>query len=194
MKEGALVTFIGEEGRPSVDQGSTPTHNVGAVEAGPAATSTAVAVRAVRGPTLGAKTRDYGGSILFVVPYFLFFVAFLLWPLVYAFWVSLRTWTTTGGDQGFTGLRHYYNLLFNWHLDSTISYWASLANTAVFAVITVPLLVLLALILALLLLNGPWRTFFRAIFYVPAVLSVAVAMTIWLFMLQNGGVLDTYLH
>ncbi|MBV9282080.1 MAG: sugar ABC transporter permease [Chloroflexi bacterium] len=179
-----------------MDQGSTPTHNVGAVErpAATAATRAVTAVSGVRHRSVGERSRDYAGSILFVVPYLLFFVAFLLWPLVYAFWVSLRTWTTTGGDQGFTGLRHYYNLFFNFKLDETVGFWQSLENTAFFAVITIPLLVLLALIMALLLVNGPWRTFFRAVFYVPAILSVAVAMTVWLWILQNGGVLDTYLH
>jgi len=180
-----------------MDQGSTPTHNIGAVEQPPATTPTTQGVSPVMGTrhrSLAVRSRDYAGSFLFVVPYFLFFVAFLLWPLIYALWVSLRTWTTTGGDQGFTGLRHYYNLLFNFKLDETVAFWQSMENTALFAVITIPLLVLLALILALLLVNGPWRSFFRSVFYVPAILSVAVAMTIWLWILQNQGVLDTYLH
>jgi multiple sugar transport system permease protein len=138
--------------------------------------------------------RDYGGSFLFIVPYLLFFVAFVLYPILFAFWISLRNWTTTGGDAGFTGLRHYYNLLFNWGLEATVSYWQSLENTAFFAVITIPLLVLLSLILALLLVNAPWRGFFRAVFYIPAILSVAVAMTVWLWVLQNQGILDAYLH
>lgn len=158
------------------------------------ATPPVTTVRAGRRRSLGGRLADYGGSFLFVVPYLLFFIAFIAWPVAYALWISLRNWTTTGGDAGFTGLRHYYNLLFNWKLDVTVYFWQSLENTAFYAVVTIPLLVALSLSLALLLLNAPWRTFFRAIFYVPAVLSVAVAMTIWLFVLQNGGVLDTYLH
>jgi len=180
-----------------MDQGSTPVHNIGAAERGPATTTATQAVISVGGPRrrpLGVRSKDYAGSFLFVVPYFLFFVAFLLWPLIFAGWISLRNWTTVGGDTGFTGLRHYYNLFFNWKLDDTVNFWQSIENTAFFAVITVPLLTLLALTLALLLVHGPFRTFFRSVFYIPAVLSVAVAMTVWLWMLQNGGILDTYLH
>jgi multiple sugar transport system permease protein len=180
-----------------MDHGSTPVHSIGAAEQGPArtpATQAVVPVGGARRRPLGVRSKDYAGSFLFVVPFFLFFAAFLVWPLVFAGWISLRNWTTTGGDTGFTGLRHYYNLLFNWKLDDTINFWLSIENTAFFAVITVPLLTLLALILALLLVHGPFRTVFRAVFYIPAVLSVAVAMTIWLWMLQNGGVLDNYLH
>ncbi len=162
----------------------------GSVAATPVATTTST----VRRRSFAARLSDYGGSFLFVVPYLCFFLAFIVWPIAYALWVSLRNWTTTGGDTGFTGLRHYYNLLFNWKLDATVYFWDSLENTAFYAVVTIPLLVALSLAMALLLLNAPWRTLFRGLFYVPAVLSVAVAMTVWLFILQNGGVLDNYIH
>jgi multiple sugar transport system permease protein len=162
----------------------------GSIVAAP--TVTTVTVRKRR--SIGRRFTDNGSSFLFVVPYLLFFIAFVVWPIVYAFWISLRTWTTAGGDAGFTGLRHYYNLLFNWKLDATVYFWDSLENTAFYAIVTIPLLVVLSLSLALLLVNTPWRAFFRGLFYIPAVLSVAVAMTIWLFVLQNGGILDTYLH
>lgn len=177
-----------------MDQGSSPIHNIGTVEHAPATTAVTRAAGGVRKRSLAIRSRDYAGSFLFVVPYFAFFVAFLLWPLVYALWISLRTWTTTGGDEGFTGLRHYYNLFFNFKLSVTTEFWESLENTAFFAIITIPLLVLLALILALLLVHAPWRTFFRAVFYIPAVLSVAVAMTVWLWMFNSDGILNAYIH
>src|SRR5947209_5321183 len=176
-----------------MNQGATPASNVGTIEPGPPRLQV-VPASGARHKSLGARLRDYGGSILFIVPYLLFFFAFVLWPIMFAFWISLRNWTTTVGDTGFTGLRHYYNLLFNWSLQATVGFWQSLENTAFFAVITIPLLVLLSLILALLLVNAPWRSFFRAVFYIPAILSVAVAMTVWLWVLQNQGIMDTYLH
>src|SRR5947209_2685411 len=119
-------------GDRAMDQGSTPIHNIGTAERSRATTPTTRAVVPIVGERrrpLAVRLRDYGGSFLFVVPYFLFFIAFLLWPLVYALWVSLRNWTTTGGATGFTGLLHYYNLLFNWKLDDTIYFWQSLLNT-----------------------------------------------------------------
>ena len=176
-----------------MDQGSTPVDNI-SVEPRAAALAGVRPVSGVHKKALDVRLRDYGTSFLFVVPYFLFFGLFLLWPLIYALWISLRTWYTVGGDQGFVGLKHYYNLFFNWSLDQTLAFWQGMENTAFFAVISVPLLVLLSLCLALLLAHGPWRSFFRAVFYVPAVLSVAVAMTIWLWMLQNNGIVSSYIH
>ena len=154
---------------------------------------------AARGPVFrrsrGARLRDHWGSFLFVVPFLLFFCAFTLWPMVYAFWVSLHSWMTISGDQGWQGFGHYYNLIVNYNSFSSVqAFWDGMENTAFFAVVSVPLLVVLALIFALLLASAPIRTFFRALYYVPAVLSVAVAMTVWLWILQNQGIASTYFH
>jgi multiple sugar transport system permease protein len=142
-----------------------------------------------------ARLRDHWGSFLFVVPFLLFFTAFTLWPMVYAFWVSLHSWMTISGDQGFQGFGHYYNLLFNASTYSSVqAFWDGMENTAFFAIISVPMIVVIAFIFALLLASAPLRTFFRALYYVPAVLSVAVAMTVWLWILQNQGIASTYFH
>lgn len=149
-------------------------------------------------PTVSRRKRSQARNklvaFLFVVPYLLFFVAFQLWPILYALWISLRNWQTIAGDQGFVGLLHYHTLLFNWNFGITQQFWEALRNTFLWALISVPLLVIFALIAALLLAYGPWRAFFRTVLYVPAVLSVTVAMTIWLWIFQNGGILSSYLH
>ena len=176
-----------------MDQGSSPVHNV-ALEQDVVTPVSVASVRPVRGRPSSTRFLDYAGSFLFVVPYLLFFAAFLLWPLGYAFWVSIHTWQTIAGNQGFAGLAHYYNLFFRQDILSVSDYWTAMKNTIFFAVVSVPLLVILALIFALLLANGPFRNFFRSLYYVPAVLSVAVAMTLWLWVFQNGGVASTYLH
>jgi multiple sugar transport system permease protein len=176
-----------------MDQGSTPLNNV--VPETAAGTTTRVpAVAPVYRRGTGLVARDYAGSMLFVVPYLLFFIAFTVVPLVYALWVSLHVWTTVGGNAGFDGLAHYYNLFFRRDILVVQAYWDGLLNTVFFSVISVPLLVLLALIFALLLANGPFRNLFRAIYYVPAILSVAVAMTVWLWIFQSGGMLNSYLR
>lgn len=177
-----------------MDQGSAPIHNV-APETELATTTWTPAVGGAYRKSTSARLRDYSGSFLFVVPYLLFFAAFTLWPLIYAFWVSLHVWTTVGGNAGFDGLAHYYNLFFKYgSIDVVQAYWLSLVNTVFFAVISVPLLVLVALIFALLLATAPFMSFFRALYYMPAVLSVAVAMTIWLWVFNSNGLANTYLR
>jgi multiple sugar transport system permease protein len=176
-----------------MNQGSSPLQNVAAEAEVGAASRAAAVVPAYRRGT-GVSLRDYATSFLFVVPYLLFFAAFTVVPLLYAGWVSLHVWTTVGGNTGFDGLAHYYNLFFRTDISVVQSYWYSMLNTVLYAIISVPLLVFIALVFALLLANGPFRNFFRAVYYVPAVLSVAVAMTVWLWIFQSGGIANTYLH
>src|SRR5579884_718487 len=146
-----------------MDQGSTPLNQVG-VDPGSGRTGLLAAERRTPRRPIGVSSRDYLGSMLFTVPYLLFFFAFLLFPLIFAFWISLREWYTVGGDQGFVGLRHYDSLLFRWDLSVTQQFWASIRNVLIYVVISVPLLVVFSLVLALLLANAPWQSFFRALY------------------------------
>src|SRR5947209_19164753 len=66
-----------------------------------------------RSGRIGAGLLDYGGSFLFLLPFLLFWLAFVLYPLIFSFITSLHRWNTLTGDQGFVGFRNYYNILFN---------------------------------------------------------------------------------
>jgi multiple sugar transport system permease protein len=143
---------------------------------------------------LGSKLRDYGGSLLFLAPFLLFWLAFVFYPLAFSFNTSLHKWNTLTGDAGFIGFRNYYNILFNRDSILFTRFWSGMAHTALFVVVTVPLLVVLALMLAILVADSPWRNFFRPVFYIPGVLSVTVACAIWRWNFQDPGLINTYLH
>lgn len=136
---------------------------------------------------------DYSGSFLFLLPFLLFWLAFVLYPLIFSFITSLHRWNTLSGDQGFVGFRNYYNILFNPNSLYFNQFWPGMEHTVLFVVITVPCLVLLALLLALLLADAPWRNVFRPIFYIPSVLSVTVACAIWRWIFQSPGLINNYL-
>ncbi|GAA1643304.1 sugar ABC transporter permease [Kribbella alba] len=70
-------------------------------------------------------------------------------------------------------------------------FWASLRNTAYFAVIVVPVQAGLALILALLA-NAKVRgtNFFRTVYFVPVVTSMVVISLLWRFIYQPDGLLN----
>nr|WP_285757871.1 sugar ABC transporter permease [Nocardiopsis ansamitocini] len=79
---------------------------------------------------------------LFISPFFLLFAVFGLFPLLYTVWVSLHDWTLLGGNQGFVGIANYVKLVQDG------KFWNALYNTlGIFAIATVPQL-LLALLLA----------------------------------------------
>ncbi len=144
--------------------------------------------------SFGSKLHDYGGSLLFLAPFLLFWLAFVFYPLAYSFNTSLHRWNSLTGDAGFIGFHNYYNILLNQNSVLFTRFWSGMAHTALFVVITVPSLVVLALLLAILVSDSPWRNFYRPIFYIPGVLSVTVACSIWRWNFQDPGLINTYLH
>lgn len=53
------------------------------------------------------KLKDRMGSFLFVVPFLLAFIAFLLVPIVYGFVISLFQWNSLDSHPQFIGLKNY---------------------------------------------------------------------------------------
>ena len=110
---------------------------------------------------------------LYVVPFFLVFAAFGLYPLVYTAWVSLHDWDPLG-ERTFIGLDNYTRLL-----GDDPRFWNALKNTfSIWFLGTVPQLMLalaLAHTLNERLLRG--KTLFRMALLVPNITSVlAVAI------------------
>lgn len=124
-------------------------------------------------------THDDLSAYLFLAPFLFFYIVFMIWPLIQGIWISLHSWTLIGTDVKFVGLDNYKRLLGDG------VFWSSLWHTVFFVVLAVPPLVVLALTMALLI-NRPYRIMglFRALLYLPSVLSVAVVTTIWLRMYE----------
>jgi len=106
--------------------------------------------------------------LLLVAPFFGLFAVFGLFPLLYTAWVSLHDWHLINGDQRFTGVANYTELL------TDPNFYNALANTVgIFLLAAVPEF-LLALGIAALL-DRPLRaaTWWRTGILLPNVVSVA---------------------
>src|SRR5579883_3174877 len=113
-------------------------------------------------------------NYLFVLPYLVFFGVFAGWPLINTIYMSLYNKGLFDTNPPFVGLGNY-QLLWTDPLWLTV-----LGNTIEDVIIGVIVITLLALGAALLLHALPrWQTFFRTIFFAPAVLSVGVFAIIW---------------
>jgi multiple sugar transport system permease protein len=126
---------------------------------------------------------------LFLLPYLLFYVWFMLFPITKGFIVSLHEWTV-GNDRTFIGLGNY-QMMFK-----DAFFWEALGNTVFFVVISTPTLVVTGIILALIV-NSRLRgtTFLRSSFFLPHILSISVISSIWVFVLQPyTGFLNSILH
>lgn len=107
-------------------------------------------------------------------PALLVFTVFMFIPLVMTFWYSLNKYSGFGKLK-FLGLDNYAKIL----QDDT--FWRAAVNTLAYTVFTVPLGVVLGLAAALLLNRIlPARGLFRALFYVPVVISGVASGVIFL--------------
>src|SRR5919107_3483367 len=141
--------------------------------------------------------RPGGGGIvpyLMLAPYLVLFGLFVLAPSVYVIWISLHDWDFLLHGKPFVGLQNYLNLFKSGTVTSG-PFWSSMLATGKFVLYSVPLLVLIPMALAVLLNQRfPGRNFFRAAYFAPYVLGVAVVGILWRFLLDpNVGLVNYYL-
>jgi multiple sugar transport system permease protein len=127
---------------------------------------------------------------LFVLPFLLFYIAFLVWPVLLGLRMSFFNWSLVEtGAREFLGLANYRELF------SDPDFWSSLWHSIYFTVLVVPLLVVISLGLALLANRAiPGRWLFRVSFFAPYVLPSSVMALIWIWLYQPGfGLINSYL-
>ncbi|MFD4628334.1 carbohydrate ABC transporter permease [Streptomyces sp. NPDC058284] len=74
-------------------------------------------------------------------------------------------------------------------------FWIGLRNSTLYVLVVVPALVLLPLLLAMLVQKHiPGITFFRSAFYTPVVASIVVVGLIWVWMLDERGLVNAVLE
>lgn len=141
----------------------------------------------------GASRREGSPLVpyLFLGPYLVLFVTFVAVPAVFGLWISLHDWDYMLDFQLFVGVENYANL-FDPNSVVYPDFWNGMKNTLIFTLVSVPFLVVLPLLLALLLHQKfPGRTFFRAMFFAPYVLGVAVIGLMWRYLLDaNFGLIN----
>jgi multiple sugar transport system permease protein len=169
------------------------TTDLGGRAAPPAAGPGAGQLRRGRGRLGGAGAPGGGGILpyLFLAPYLILFGLFVLAPSVYVIWISLHDWDFLLPGKPFVGLQNYLNLFKSGTVTSG-PFWQAMTATGKFVLYSVPLLVVIPLAVAVMLNQKfPGRNFFRAAFFAPYVLGVAVIGILWRFLLDpNIGLVN----
>jgi multiple sugar transport system permease protein len=125
---------------------------------------------------------------LFAAPGLLVTGAFVLYPFVSTLVNSLTDRRTLLPGH-FVGLANFRELL---HDDM---FWTGLRNSTLYIAGVVPALVVLPLLLALLVQkNIPGIAFFRSAFYTPVVASIVVVGLIWVWLLDERGLVNSLLE
>lgn len=129
-----------------------------------------------------ARRRDVLAGYLFVAPQVLGWALFVLTPAVMVIWYSLHSWNALAGTFQWIGLGNYRQLAHDPVIPSVV------VATVSFTVALVVCNLVIALVLAIALNNRfAGRTFFRAVFFSPVVVSLVAWTIVWRFLLQADG-------
>ncbi|MET9936034.1 MULTISPECIES: sugar ABC transporter permease [unclassified Streptomyces] len=143
-----------------------------------------------------ATTRSYRWwtPYAFLAPYLVLFTAFMLVPVGWGLWISLHEWDINFSVKPFVGLANYAELLDPGSVEGG-RFWTAMKATGVFTALSFPFLIVIPLLVALLM-NGRFRgrNLYRAVYFAPYVLGVAVIGLLWRFLLDgNIGLVNHYL-
>lgn len=145
-------------------------------------------------PISAVRSRSAATPYLFLAPFGVLFVGFVLVPAVFGIWVSLHQYDYLLPRKPWVGLQNYLELFQSGSLDGA-DFWQSMRATGIFTVTSVPFLVACPLGVALLLNRRlPGKALFRAVFFAPYVLGVVTVGLLFRYLLDpNIGLLNYYL-
>ena len=110
----------------------------------------------------------------FSLPYIIFFAAFVAYPLLFSLVLLFHRWNVVTPME-WIGLKNFERLL------QDPLFFKSIWNTVVFLFIHVPLQIVVAISFAVLLRSGlKLMGFFRAIYFMPVVVSGVVVTILWM--------------
>ena len=125
---------------------------------------------------------------LFAAPWLIGFVVLMAFPLFYSLYLSFTNATTTSISTQWRGISYYKTIL------ADPVFWGSVSNTLKFVLLSVQLNLLFSLYLALLLnAKVPGRKLFRALYYIPTLVTIVAVVYLWRQLLGSSGVINQVL-
>lgn len=138
-----------------------------------------------------AKLREHYTGYVLLLPALLILFVFVVVPFFYSMWLSLLSWDMMRPAPTFIGLDNYVNLF------QSDGFYNTMFRTLLYALMTVPVAMVLALVFALLLDKGRlWAlTIYRSFFFAPIVTSTVAISVVWMFIYHpDYGMANTLLQ
>lgn len=124
------------------------------------------------------QRKNLGVGLLFVSPWIVGFLAFLVYPIIYTVRISFTEYTGFG-EPRWIGLGNYRDLL------NDQLFWKSLYNTLYYTALAVPIGVVVAMGLAMAMNQPlPEVPIYRAILYLPSIIPLFALSFIFLILLN----------
>lgn len=136
------------------------------------------------------KFLDLAGNFSFALPALLIFAVFYLYPFFKVFQLSMFQWDGVNPVPNFIGLANFKNIILN-----DVYWWQSVRQAGYITLFALTFQNLLALILALICDRAIRKnTVYRAIFFIPPVLSEIVVGLVWKWIFDgNWGLLNGFM-
>lgn len=124
--------------------------------------------------------RDHLKGYLFVAPALLAFAVFMFWPLIYTFYLSFFKWNMVKPTKEFVGLQNYIKILQDPVMLKILG--NTFAYIGILLVINFVLPYILSFILSNVIRKG--KSFYKATFFLPSVISLVVGSMLYTWMLN----------
>lgn len=125
---------------------------------------------------------------LFIIPAFILLAVFLIYPILYSLYLSFTK--TEGIVSKFVGFNNYIRIV------NDDMFWIAMRNTFTILIIQVPIMLILALILATLLNDKQlkFRGLFRTAIFLPAVTSLIAYTILFKMLFSRAGMINVILE
>lgn len=127
-------------------------------------------------------------GLLYIAPWLVGFLVFQLYPLLASFFYSLTNYNLITAPK-FVGLKNYIDMANN------EVFWHSLKVTFKYVLISLPLKLITALLVALILnTKVRFTNLYRTVYYLPSIFGGSVAISIiWRFLFMRNGLINLLL-
>lgn len=134
------------------------------------------------------KRRDLLALAIFTAPAVLWFIAFMIGPLISVFYLSLLEWPSFIFPRKFVGIENYVELL------QDPLFFTALKNSLIQVAVVLPVMIVLAFMLGYFLsLRPPGHRLLGVIFFTPALVSYPARAMMFLGLYHPEGIVNTFL-
>lgn len=134
--------------------------------------------------------REQVAGYVFILPFVIGFLSFTILPILASFVLSFTRYDVLSPPV-FAGLDNYIEMFTQDPL-----FWKSLGITTFYTLVSVPLRLIMALLVALLFVKSTKSSYFyRAVFYLPSIIGSSVAVAVlWKNIFATNGVINSILR
>lgn len=134
------------------------------------------------------KKRESIAGWGFILPALILFIVFTFIPIISIFYYSLTEWTGIAPPV-FIGFDNFIDIFHN------KTFYVTISNNIKFLILGVPLWTFFPLVIAVLLFEEVrgWKVF-RAVYFFPSILSIAVIGNVFKFLFTGSGPFNTILR